>query len=237
VIAESQITGTSTPTESNSSDPNTTGAGRNSEPETEAIAPVEPQPSLSRRGDSSSESIATGNSSHSQGSGSAVDGSLGRPLPDPTPATPSPTPPEPTETVSDNRGSDGVMLEPKWKQYSGYAVTLGLSSVLITLTVAWAFLSSHSSVTIFSDPQVSIVLLTFLSTMSSLLVMQCVNGACNTLRWYLAIRPSGVGLATFLSLGPTTGYLGVLRLIFSKQGVGHRRWAAQRLPLGLRNLT
>ena len=131
-----------------------------------------------------------------------------------------------------NRDPDGVMSEPRWKQCISYGLIFGPSSILVSLTVAYALLSSKSKLTIFSRPQVSIFLLTFLSTISSLLVTHCVKGACDALRWCLPIRPSGVGIATFLSLSPASGFFGVLRLLFSRQKVGHRWWAAQRLSLG-----
>jgi len=221
--AESQTTGCSSPTDPDSSAPNVPGAGANSGPDTEATSALEPQPPLAPP-DNSSSDIANQSSSQSRAIGSSADSSRAERPPDPTPGTSSPT----TDSMDDNHGSGGIMLEPKWKQYSGYMVPFGLSSVLITLTVVWAFLSAQSKVTIFSNPQVSIVLLGFLSTMSALVVVQCVEDACNALRWYLAIRPSGVGIATFLSLSSATGYWGVLRLFFAKQGVGHRRWAVQR---------
>ena len=138
--------------------------------------------------------------------------------------------PEPIDSDSVT-GHEGFAVEQKWKQYFNYSLVFVASVVCVTVTVTYAFLSSSSKLTIFSNPGVSIFVLSFLSIVSAFLLNECVTGACDVLRWNLAVRPSGVGIATFLSLGRATSPTGVLRLLFSKQRVGHRRWCIQRFNL------
>ncbi len=108
-------------------------------------------------------------------------------------------------------------------------IILGAATTVIGLTICLSFMSSSAhSVTIFAKTETTIFLLNIDSTISVFLITELLSGACESLRWTLASGSSGIGMATFLVLGKATGSFGVLRLLFSNQNVGHRKWCGQR---------
>ena len=101
----------------------------------------------------------------------------------------------------------------------------------VVATLLYTYLSSSPKhpITIFTFPEHTILILIIGSTISTALLGKLFLDCSELLRWSLASRPEGVGLATFLALGSTTGATGALELAFSSQeGVGHRKWCALR---------
>ena len=136
-----------------------------------------------------------------------------------------------SRNISSARSIDprGIVLDPKWKQYCIYCFLFIVSTMVTLSTIIFAFLSSSSRpVTIFSSPQHTIALLTILSNISVFLMGELLSGSLDNLRWTLAGSPAGVGLATFLALGPGTGFVGLFRLLISNREVRQAKWCIQR---------
>ena len=77
-------------------------------------------------------------------------------------------------------------------------------------------------------PENTIFAINIGSALSVFLLGELLIGACDNLRWFLAASPTGIGMASFLALGRSTGLAGVFNLMFSNQRVGHRKWRGQR---------
>ena len=125
--------------------------------------------------------------------------------------------------------SEGLILEPKWKQYRSQSILFCVTATIVIATIAVSFLtSSHQPITIFSMPENTIFAINIGSALSVFLLGELLIGACDNLRWFLAASPTGIGMATFLALGRSTDLAGVFNLMFSNQRVGHRKWCGQR---------
>lgn len=137
----------------------------------------------------------------------------------------------PTGTPSvSHRDSEGPVARPKWKQFMLPTLLFGAAIVVVSATIWVSFRSSAAHpMTLFNKPQNTILALSIGSTISVFLIGELLAGTYDILRWTLAARSSGIGLASFLALGRATGSYGVLRLLFSNQEVGHRKWCTQRL--------
>lgn len=123
----------------------------------------------------------------------------------------------------------GVVLDPKYRQYLLHCVLFLASLIWVAATICYAFLSSSQYPrAVFSKPENTVLVLNIASTVSVFLLGALVIAACDNLRWSLATAPPGVGFATFLGLSRATSLYGVLILLMSNQGVGHRRWCLQR---------
>lgn len=135
-------------------------------------------------------------------------------------------------SVKPNMSNDvavGVTLKSRWRQYIVQALLFFTASVVVGMTIAFAFLSSSAKpITIFSKPERTILVLNLSSTLSVFLLGEMFTISCNNVRWILAARESGFGMASFLALGNSTGLLGVFSLLHSSQDVGHRIWCLQR---------
>lgn len=125
----------------------------------------------------------------------------------------------------------GTTLRSKGRQNRSLWLLLFVTFAFVLATLLYTILSSSPNhpITIFTHPEHTILILIIGSTISTALLGKLFLDCSELLRWSLASRPQGVGLATFLALGSTTGFTGVLHLAFSSQnGVGHRKWCAQR---------
>jgi len=126
--------------------------------------------------------------------------------------------------------TNGTLLLPKWRQYLTFCLLYILTLLVVSATIAFAFLSSSlHPFNVFPSPQQTIVALNVASNASVFLIGEVLTSACEMLRWTLAANPAGLGMASFLALGRATGLLGVMSLVISKQGgVGHQKWCGQR---------
>ena len=127
--------------------------------------------------------------------------------------------------------NQGIVLLPKWRQYLTFCLIYLLTSMVVSLTIAFAFLSSSAHpFDIFPSPQETILALNMASNVSVFLIGEVLTSACEILRWTLAAnRSTGVGMASLLALGRATGLVGVMSLIISNQGgTGHQKWCGQR---------
>jgi hypothetical protein len=123
----------------------------------------------------------------------------------------------------------GDPTEPGWKKLSMFVLMYVVSTVIVIGTITFAFLSSSSHPwIIFSSPDRTITALNALTTISVFCVDELLITTCDMLRWSLAAKPTGTGMATFLALGRATSLSGILSLYFSNQNVGQRKWCAQR---------
>jgi hypothetical protein len=125
----------------------------------------------------------------------------------------------------------GTVLRSRGRQTLSLWLRLLATFAFVLATLLYTFFSSSSKhpITIFTHPEHTILILIIGSTISTALLGKLFLDSSELLRWSLASRPEGVGLATFLALSSTTGTSGVLGLAFSSQnGVGHQKWCAQR---------
>ena len=125
----------------------------------------------------------------------------------------------------------GTTVRSKGRHNRSLWLLFFVTFAFVLATLLYTYLSSSPThpITIFTEPEHTILILTIGSTISTALLGKLFLDCSELLRWSLASRPEGVGLATFLALGSTTGSGGVLDLAFSGQdGVGHRKWCAQR---------
>lgn len=134
------------------------------------------------------------------------------------------------------REANGILLDPKYKQYLLYCLLFILTALVVTATIVLAFLSSSAHpVIIFLNPQKTILALNVGSTISVILIGELLTGASDNLRWIFAASPNGVGIATFLILGRATGLFGVFSMILSSdRNHGHQKWCAQRFLFSTR---
>jgi hypothetical protein len=125
--------------------------------------------------------------------------------------------------------SQGIPLSPKWKQHLPNFLLLILTSSWLILTICLSFVSSSSHPPlIFTRPEWTILVLTFLSNGSVFLLGELTLATYDILRWAMSTRLSGVGITTFLGLSSATSNIGVLSLLFSSQDIQHRKWCCQR---------
>jgi hypothetical protein len=124
---------------------------------------------------------------------------------------------------------EGVVLQPKYKQYFIDVLLLIITFLVVVGTIALAFQSSSSQPrSPFSSPEKTIRALNIGSIFSVFLTGELLIITCDRLRWALAASNSGLGIASFLALSRATGLIGVLNLVFADQNVGHRKWCGQR---------
>ena len=134
----------------------------------------------------------------------------------------------PSSGSSSTRGS-GITLNSKYRQHWLSCLLLIATSMWISATICFAFLSSsHSPRSVFSKPEKTILALNIASNLSALLLGTLVHVASDTLRWSFAASSSGVGARTFLSLSKATSLYGVVILLSSRAGLSHRIWGFQR---------
>jgi hypothetical protein len=135
--------------------------------------------------------------------------------------------------VSEYGPMKGIPLEPRWRQLIYFTLLFLITALWVTATVVYTFMSSSSKrpYTIFVSPEHTILALNIGSQISVFLLSEVVAEASDRLRWTLAARPEGVGLATFFGLGRATSLMGVVMLVFSRQRVGHVKWCLQRYTL------
>lgn len=132
---------------------------------------------------------------------------------------------------AENAGTHSEDVRPKWKKFLVSWILLAASTLFFAATITLSFLSSSVNPhTIFSEPGTTITVLNVGSTISVFLVGELLLAASDNLRWTLAARTKGVGLATFLGLGNATGLLKVAALFFSNLNSRDRMWCAQRSP-------
>lgn len=125
--------------------------------------------------------------------------------------------------------NEGIVLDAKWKQLFTLNSLFVATSVWVILTTILAFISSSEKFTaFFLGPSSTILVLNVMSTGSVFLLGELVTETFEILRWALSVRPQGIGLATFFAIGRATNILGTIRIMFSNQRVGHRKWCAQR---------
>jgi hypothetical protein len=133
-------------------------------------------------------------------------------------------------TEPEKGAGHGVPLEPKWKTsiFTGLSFLSTASWLTLTIWVSFA-VSSSPPLSIFSQPETAILLISLLQTGSAFLLRQLVNLSFQQLRWTLASNISGIGADTFLGLGSATGNLGVFYLLASLRSTQLRVWCSQRL--------
>jgi hypothetical protein len=125
--------------------------------------------------------------------------------------------------------SQGIPLSPKWRQHLPQHLLFILTALWLILTICLSFLSSSPNPPlIFTRPEWTVLVLTFLSNGSVFLLGELTVVTNEMLRWTMCARPSGVGIATFLGLSRATSNIGVLSLFFSNQNIQHRKWCFQR---------
>jgi hypothetical protein len=125
--------------------------------------------------------------------------------------------------------SRGIPLFPKWRHLLPNVLLLLVACAWLSLTVWLSSVSSSDHPpTIFSRPEWTVLVLSFLSNGTVFLMGELTVGTCELLRWVLISRPTGVGMATFLGLSRATSFVGVMSLFFSDQQTNHRRWCSQR---------
>src|SRR5277367_6505127 len=129
------------------------------------------------------------------------------------------------KSTSHNMEAD--VFQPKWKKFLVSWILLAAATLLVAATITLSLLSSsiHPH-TIFSDPGKTITVLNIGSTISVFLTGELVMAVSDNLRWTLAARPKGVGLATFLGLGNATGLFRVVTLCFSNLNSRDRMWCS-----------
>jgi len=135
-----------------------------------------------------------------------------------------------THSASLSRPAD--VFQQNWKKFLVSWILLAASTLLVTATISLSFISSsvHPYI-IFFEPATTITVLNIGSTMSVFLLGELGLAASDNLRWTLAARPKGVGLATFLGLGNATGLFRVAKLFFAKLNSRDRMWCGQRFSL------
>lgn len=140
-----------------------------------------------------------------------------------------PTPEKSVVQLIEPARSDGVELRKRWKQFNTLLLLFSVTFIWVVSTITYTILSSASRpVGIFSRPEQTIFALNLLANLSVFFLGELVGGALEVIRWTLASRSSGLGLATFIGLGRATSLFGVFRLFVSDQQVGHRKWCGQR---------
>lgn len=114
-----------------------------------------------------------------------------------------------------------------------FILTVVVTFIWIILLVSYAYFSSFSSIPFnnFQTPARAILAINVGSTVAVFLLAALVNEGSEILRWRLANRRNGIGIATFLALGRATSMLGVIRLLFSGQKIGHKKWCLQRFHM------
>lgn len=118
----------------------------------------------------------------------------------------------------------------RWASLWWFTLTFIVTFTWVTLLLCYAIFSSFSSIplTLFQTPSQAVFALNLGSTVAIFLLCALANEASEILRWRLATQRGGIGIATFLALGRATTAVGVIRLLFSRQKVGHRKWCIQR---------
>ena len=121
----------------------------------------------------------------------------------------------------------------RWRNLWGFILTFAVTFIWVILLVSYAYFSSFSSIPFnnFQTPARAIFAVNLGSTVAVFLSAALVNEGSEILRWRLATRRNGIGIATFLALGRGTTMLGVIRLLFSGQNIGHKKWCIQRFHM------
>lgn len=139
---------------------------------------------------------------------------------------PAPSPEPEFPVASETRG---IVLQKRWKQFQRIFYLCLLTFICVVGTIIFAFLSTSSSASVyFSNPGITIFALQAATTFSVFLLGEMVSDTFDIFRWHRAAHPAGVGVATFFGLGRATSLWGLLRLIRSRQRVGHHKWCIQR---------
>src|SRR5277367_613863 len=124
---------------------------------------------------------------------------------------------------------NGIKLQPKWKQYRFYLLSFVISCIWILGVISLAFMSSATNpITVFAKPQTTISVINIGTSVSVFFLGELVSGAFDCLRWTLAARKTGFGLASFLGLSRATSNFGAWSLFFHDFKVGHRKWCLHR---------
>jgi hypothetical protein len=121
----------------------------------------------------------------------------------------------------------------QWKNLGWFCLIFVTTFTWIAVVFCYAFLSSFSSIPtpLFQTPARAVFALNLGSTIAIVLLSALINEACDILRWRLATGSNGIGIATFLALGRGTTMMGVIRLLFSGQKIGHQKWCIQRFHM------
>jgi hypothetical protein len=121
-----------------------------------------------------------------------------------------------------SKDSPGIRLEPRWRRSLPMGLLLVATFLWLAVTT-WLSLASSSSrpPRFFQKPERTVLVLSLLSNGALFLLGELTSGMCEMLRWTIALRSSGVGIATFLGLSRATSNFGVINLLFSNQNVGH----------------
>ena len=126
--------------------------------------------------------------------------------------------------------SRDALLASRWRNLRWFGLIFVVTCTWVMLLLSYAYLSSFSSIpfAFFQIPARAVLAINLGSTVAIFLLAALVNEGFEILRWRLAMRRSGIGIATFLALGRATTVGGVIRLLFSGQKVGHQKWCIQR---------
>jgi hypothetical protein len=130
-------------------------------------------------------------------------------------------PPQPRQDSSEARPTQGRIRRPIpgtfWEQKWTWllALTCGIS-LLLTFIYGWALSSPNGSlgsvVASNTSPTVAIRILRILSEIVSIMLATFVGVASTLTMWLMASTDSGITVATWLAMSPSTGLLGLLRL-------------------------
>jgi hypothetical protein len=138
------------------------------------------------------------------------------------------------QTMSIQTTTTGVRLASRWKNLRWFILKFAVTFTWVVLLVSYAYLSSFSSIPfkIFQTPARAILAINLGSTVATILLAALIDEGSEILRWRLATRHrKGIAIATFLALGRATTLLGVIRLLFSGENVGQKRWCILRFHM------
>ena len=125
----------------------------------------------------------------------------------------------------------------KQRSFSLFLALLAVASLSVTIFFAYncSLRQPISSTLLFQNPGRNILVLNFLSQITTFCLAELAFSVFGVLAWAFASHPSGTPAYTFLALSRATNLVGVLYLITGKgpkpgrlQPDGHRVWGLQR---------
>ena len=126
----------------------------------------------------------------------------------------------PADSIEDDE-SEGIPIQSPVRSSLLLSSTL-LVAIFLTAFTYWFALSTRYTGLIYtprimpmpSNPQNAIILIQLLTSLTVIVIGECFNMACESLRWSLAAR--GTSFLSFLVLSGATGFWGLFRLIVAQ---------------------
>jgi hypothetical protein len=125
-----------------------------------------------------------------------------------------------TFTTDHNRSADKTSTQPHLKSFILLLSATIFSVMLVVLTdyiaIATRYRGSpeYGSPIFRASPQNAIFAIQIFASLAILIIRECYSICCEQLRWSLATR--GTHFFTFLALSESTGFVGILRIIFAR---------------------